>query len=459
MRVWLAAVIVMGLCGVWSGSALAESDPGWWAGHSAEDRQAIVDYAYERSGHSTVPYSGEAATTAEAMSTDAIESGTHEYPLAEELGGEEFSAVEGAGLLPDIATMVPVIPLAAGTFVTGLAIGTGIRKLFADLTAPEGAATGGTWSWNELRWHLYGSEIYFGATVQQRPGAYLYNGGYRGTTYPIVRWFERPCDFSGFTAPAPAHLQSAVPSRATCAEFNGREWIEYNVYVDYPYLTASEIRPKHPFRPYNSRTDWAEATVESPPNPGTRTVESALEALDGEGYELLREELDWAQTPGSQTAEEPVRVGLPLREDDQRCKEYFGDARGTDPGARAPGAEPGSPDWDYDVETYEEVFNPLISATQTVDLRWGTKGWGYRHIVREHGWEAGAAERTRLALQTDSTPVLEPEDPERESFLYFYYPPSLPEGMHCRQRVVVSYRRDGEVPIARHIITSYIEAY
>jgi hypothetical protein len=31
--------------------------------------------------------------------------------------------------------------------------------------------------------------------------------------------------------------------------------------------------------------------------------------------------------------------------------------------------------------------------------------------------------------------------------------------MHCRQLVVVSYRRESLVPVARHIITSYIEAY
>ncbi len=125
MRIWMTAAIVVVYCTVCSGSALAEPDPGWFASHSSSDRQAIVDYAYERSGHSTVPYSGDAATTAQAMSQAAIGSGSHEYPLAEELGGEEFSAVESAGLLPEISATFPVIAAASGTFVAGLAIGTG----------------------------------------------------------------------------------------------------------------------------------------------------------------------------------------------------------------------------------------------------------------------------------------------------------------------------------------------
>jgi hypothetical protein len=461
MRIWLAAVVVVGVCGLFSGSALAGSDPGWWAGHSSADRQAVIDYVYERSAHATVPYSGDAATSAQAMSLSAIDAGSHEFPLAAELGGEEFSAVESVGLLPEITTTLPIIGAATGTFIAGFAIGTGIRKLFANMTAPQGAATGGSgWSWNELHWRPYGTEIYFGARVQQRPGAYLYSGGHSGSTFTIVRWFEAPCSFSGFSAPSPAHMQLHLSTTATCAEFNGRVWVEYPIYVDYPYLLASEIKPQRPFRPYNERTDWATATVGSPPDPGTRSVESALETLDAAGYELMRDEIDWQLTPGSQEAEEPVRIGAPTTEADRRCKEYFGDARGSDPGARSPEAPREAADWDYDVETFTEVFNPLISGRQTVKLRWGTEAWGYRHIVIEHGWNTAAAERTRLALQTDQTPQIDmAHDASGKSFVYVYDIPSLPEGMRCRQRVPVSYRTDNVVPVGRHIITSFVEAY
>lgn len=232
------------------------------------------------------------------------------------------------------------------------------------------------------------------------------------------------------------------------------------IFVDYPYLLLTDIKPKLPLRPFNAERDLPDATVTTPPDPGVEAVESELEALDGEGYELMRSQLDFAVTPGAQEQEEPVQIGAAVRDEDRRCREYFGDRRGgTDPGVRAPGAEEGAANWDYDMESFEEVYNPLTRSNQTVKLRWGTKDWGYRHIVMEHGWNAEAAERTSLALLTDTDPRVDPRDPEEESFLYYYQVPGLPGGMHCQQRVVVSYRRDPVVPVARHIITSFIEAY
>jgi hypothetical protein len=450
--------LMLGMC---SASALAGSDPGWWASHSSEEQHAIVDYVYERSGHATVPYSGDAQALAETISQRAIDSGSHEFPLAPELGGEEFSAVESVGLLSRIADVIPEVALGVATFGAGVAIGTGARKLFVELTAPDDAASGGTWTWNELNWEPYGTEIFFGAKVQQRPGAYVYNAGYAGSSFPIARWFEEPCEFSGFEPPTGARLQAHVSTSALCGvfDFGSLSWHYYPVYVDYPYLLLTDLHPVLPLRPFNAETDLPDATVTTPPDPGAEAVESSLEALDGEGYELMRDQLDFALTPGAQEEEEPVRSDVALREEDRRCKEYFGDRPGSDPGARAPGAEGRAADWDYDMDSFEEVYNPLTRSNQTVKLRWGTTKWGYRHIVIGHGWNAEAAERTSLALLTDTEPEPNPRDPGRDSFLYYYNVPSLPGGMHCRQRVSVSYRRDSIVPVARHIITSFIEAY
>lgn len=458
----VGVVIGLGLAGPITQVASALLDPGWWAGHSTEERHAIVDYVYERSGHATVPYEGDAATSAEEISQRAIDSGTHEFPLAGELGGEELTATEGLGLMPELAATVPFIGTAVGgTFLVRYAVGTGVHKLFAELQAPDDTATGGTWAWNDLVWEPYGTEILEGAKVQQSPGAYVFNGGYNGTTFPIARWFDPPCDFSGFTPPAGARMQLHVPTTGTCREFDllTLEYVFYQVFVDYPYVLESDFKPLLPVRPFNAETDVPDATVATPPDPGVEAVEGALEMLDGEGFELLREQTDAGLTPGSQEDEEPVKVGAPVRREDQECRAYFGERPALDPGARAPEAERGAADWDYDVESFENIYNPLTRSTQTVKLRWGTKDWGYRHIVIRHGWEAALAERTRLALLTDRRPEPESRDRSGESFDYYYNIPSLPEGRQCRQLVVVSYRTDGRVPVGRHVITSFLEAY
>jgi hypothetical protein len=370
------------------------------------------------------------------------------------------------GLLPALAEMAPAAVVVGGTAVVGVAIGTGIRKVFMKLTGPDESATGGTWSWNELTWEPYGTEIFFGATVQQRPGAYVYNAGYSGSSFPIARWFDSPCDFSGFSAPGGGRLQTHVSSLALCNEYSeaDREFHLYSVYVDYPYLLVSDLYPTGPFVPFDAENDVPDYTTERPPDPGAEAVEGQLgTAMGAAGNELMREEIDWAETPGSQAAEEPIKVGAPPTtrpREDRECKAYFGDAPGEDPGERAPGAEEEAEDWDYDVDSFEEVFNPLTRGTQTVKLRWGTKAWGYRHVVIRHGWNAGSARRTRLALLTDPSPTPDTaHDSSRQSFLYFYDLPGAPEGIHCRQRVSVSYGTGGGMPVGRHIITSYVEAY
>lgn len=138
-----------------------------------------------------------------------------------------------------------------------------------------------------------------------------------------------------------------------------------------------------------------------------------------------------------------------------RIKACFGEARQGDPGRRSPNADPLAPDWDYDVDEFTSVYNPLTSSTQTVKLRWGDaiNGWGYRHVKYKHGWDAAARLRTALAL-TDTTPTM---DGDPRSFRYVVNLPTGPSGVTCRQRVIVSYREDTKVPVGRHIITSFVD--
>lgn len=383
-----------------------------------------------------------------------VDAGEDEAPLASDGGALELIVATRVGLMTRLTTLMPSIPFAAGvgTFAAGYAIGTGVRKLFATITAPDDAGPAGsslssTW----ITWYDAGYEILFGARVQQSPGAYLYddNGGF-------ARWFEPPCEYSGLTPPAGARMQNGVPSTAECNVYiRDVGWRLFPVYVDYPYLLESDVHPAAPLRPYNSVTDDAWEWEPYPPDPGATVVEDDLDVLDEDGNDLLRHQIDWALTPGSQTEEEPVRGDSMLSDEDRACKAYFGEAGQGDPGRRSPEADPEAPDWDYDVDEFEGVYNPLTSSTQTVKLRWGTRAWGYRHVVIRHGWDVAAGLRTAYALQ-DGTPQA---DRRPGSYIYLGNLSEGPRGARCRQRVVVSYGQDASVPTGRHIITSYLEAY
>jgi hypothetical protein len=109
--------------------AMAESDPGWFAAHSSEERQALVDYAYDRTAQATVPYSGEAATIGEAIADDVAAAGAEELPLAAELGAEEFAALESAGLMAEVSALAPALALGAGVLAaTARSRGLGLRR-------------------------------------------------------------------------------------------------------------------------------------------------------------------------------------------------------------------------------------------------------------------------------------------------------------------------------------------
>lgn len=437
--------------------AMAESDPGWYASHSTEERQALVDYAYDRTAQATVPYSGEAATVGQSLADDVAAAGAEELPLAGELGAEEFATLESAGLMAEVSALAPALALGAGVLVAGVAIDVGVHTLFVKLAAPENADDGGsgTWSWSNLVWRPHGYELYFGGRVQQSPGAYVYRSG--GS---YILWDEPPCPFVGFTAPAGARLQTGVTTTADCRVWvEGTGWVFYPDVIDYPYMLETDVTATAPLRAYDSETDRPDYYRTAPTAPGATAVERGLATLDADGNELLREELDWSLTPGSQEKEEPASNGTKVTTEDRACKSWFEEAPALDPGTRSPEAAPEAEDWDYDVDEFEGVYNPLTRSTQMVKLRWGTKAWGYRHIVIRHGWNVATEARVQLALHDPSPTVDLSHDPTGRSFTYRYDLPGLPVGMQCRQVVAVSYRPDPVVPVSRHIVTTFLEAY
>ena len=183
---------------------------------------------------------------------------------------------------------------------------------------------------------------------------------------------SRPAPSSGFTPAGGARIENAVPSTGDCRVWDrDRGYVYYQSLIDYPYLLDSDIRPVAPLRPFDPLADDPDVTVDTPPDPGPTAVAEGLDLLDEDEYELLRGTLDWALTPGAQLEDHPLYADEKLSEEDRACKAYFGELGQGDPGRRSPDAAQEAPDWDYDVDEFSGVYNPLTRSTQTVKLRWG----------------------------------------------------------------------------------------
>lgn len=96
-----------------------------------------------------------------------------------------------------------------------------------------------------------------------------------------------------------------------------------------------------------------------------------------------------------------------------------------------------------------------FSETPYLDL-WG--GWGYRHILAKHGWNALDREETELALSTPQVPKKEAAD------LYRYSAIDPTEGsgsVECERRVLVAFetgtnpKTEEKDPAPRGVVTSF----
>ncbi|MEN3281388.1 MAG: hypothetical protein V7607_2528 [Solirubrobacteraceae bacterium] len=292
LRLWvaLAAVAVTG-AGVVVAPVSARAD-GWFAGHSAVDRQMIVDYLYLRSGRASVPYGGEQADRAQRLANRMSGLASNGSSAVEEVGNEELWIGQAAGLIEATHVLVPYITRSDDdpySYRQAFVTGESEHYMFGELTSTAGRG----WSAfhpSVLQWQPEGYDIFFGATVGQSPGAYLFDAD-------PIRWFEPPCAYSGFDPPDGAILAGAE-STATCL-IPGTDPEQYaSVRVVYPYVAEDMIRLRRPMRPYRYPEDCCSAIGHEAQPVDLGDVETALGThFDESRYELLREEIDWALGP------------------------------------------------------------------------------------------------------------------------------------------------------------------
>lgn len=436
-------------------------DPNWWADHSTAERQAITNFAYMLSPQQTIPYPGPPAEAAADMVT-ALQAEAPTAPHYGDLARTTTQLVEEPGLIPRITQAIPRVFAAGTAFSAGWLIGSELNGHFLHIGLDDGSApdeTSGDFCYSEscgglLHWYDQGFSVFFDATVQQSPGAYLYWGRLNGQLFNPVRWFEEPCTFSGFNVPPGGRLQAGVASGTLC--YAEQEY--HGAIVDYPYVTEADLLQLGVLHPYNPEIDGPPDVITPvPTDPGTSAVEEALEENTGEAAQaILRAFLDWLDDPERLAREDPRKVGPPgsgLDEDDPCQPTDFSPPPRYLP-VRKPGYQGSDPRAAIQYD-FSNVLNKLTGDRQTVHLYWGAirnrLGWGYRHIVYRHGWGPTTHARTTLALQDPN-----PQPQLNKTSFRYYYRFSV-GGTQCEHRTVVEFGDDERDNFAgpKHIITSF----
>jgi PASTA domain len=160
---------------------------------------------------------------------------------------------------------------------------------------------------------------------------------------------------------------------------------------------------------------------------------------DGDVVETVPDEGDVVQ-PGTSVAVAANPTTAKISQHDDRCD--------VDDGAGAPGS-PGNPPADgTGYPNYQLVPNsPYPAGTDpsgseppqtSIPLRWGTKGWGWSHVLRNHAYTEADETQTEAALATDANPM--PSWSNQWVFLYFYDVDDGQGGsLQCVRSVPVNY--------------------
>lgn len=445
-------------------TARATSAPGWMASHSEADQQAIVNYVYENAPQGATPYSGAPATAGRDMATAVRAAGEAGAPETATLAGEQFTLLqEAGGLLPEVGASVPALyagAAAAGAFAAGWQIGTGIRSILISLVTPDASAQSGDFTYDHIYWVPRDENIYYGARVEQTPGAYLFVGSQAGgNPFVPVRWFEPPCGFSGFSAPPGARLQRAVASTAQCVIPGTFPEQQAEILVDYPYLLQGDLTTHRPLRVYDPQRDPPPNVITpAPPDPGVATTRPRIgSALDADGQDLQRAELDYLLDRDQDPSEEPIEVGIGGTERNDWCR------------LAVPTPDPNTTTSPW---TVKQSFTRLDKSgtVKTVALLWGEvllpipnnrkyAGFGYRKIAARHGWTTADVAATQSALASAPVEVVPAGATTQERQVYsgpeYIAGPGAPPNSHCRRTVVVETPKRASEPKARGIITSY----
>lgn len=413
------------------------------ASHPESQQQAIVDWAYRGAPQGQVPYPSAASDSAALYSTETQASGT---AAAGDLAEGGFRARLAARLLPDFA--MPEVGLVAQTFLVGWEIGSGLNAKFLHIGIPAGIPYTGYQGAKRLYRVRAGDQL-FGVTVPKDGYVFGYDNG-RTNFYLDLATQEPRCDPYGVLQP-PSDDYAWMPGTPTNCSIGLPYSAEpYHGHGGIFFRSGDKFVPRTPGKDFDPSTDQPTYTSPAPPAPDLSTARSALaQALDGDGSDTVRDEIDWRLTPGHQEKEEPIKIGAESPED-QACKAKYGDAMGPDPGKRAPGAMPTDPDAQFLMDTYTGVADPYNPGqSRNVQLKWGTRAWGERHIILDHGFGYDAQQRTRAALETDRTPLPDAVSP---SDSYDYFLPLAPAGsVPCRQKVVVTDHSE------LGVVTSYVE--
>lgn len=445
----IAAVGLMVIVGLYlAAPASAYVNPTWFQELTPAQQEAAVNFLYEQSPQATVPYGGEAQEISESIS-HTYESETDTEPFFQELVGDTNVIDEGVGLDPPVGAALPEIYAAAGAFLIGWKIGEGIDSLFADIGLGGGSApereNGSHYEWcvsqacgGALIWRPYGATVYAGATVQQDPGAFLYEGrlyrnGQNEGIWHGIDWDEAPCTFSGLTPPPGASMEVGVTSGANC--YAGGK--SYPDLVDYPYASAATVLGHEEFHPYDPLVDGTPGKVsEVPEDPGgTVVMERAEETLDEN--EFLQAYLGWRLFKESEPEDDPAKIGIPpkSRSSNDKCTPY-GTPGTYDPG-EAPKSYEGSDPEAVLVKTFVGIDNPFSGLSESVRLFWGNEDWGYRHIQMYHGWTEEDSTSTDEALREPDAII--PDKSSSTSKDYYKYYLGLDGKTKCKRFVVVQW--------------------
>jgi hypothetical protein len=452
--------------------------PEWFENLPLVNQHAVTNFLYEQSPQGVVPYGGEAGEISATVSSGFVAAATSDPGYAT-IATDTTEAETATGLIPPISEAIPVIAAAGTAFYAGWEIGESINAIFLHIglgedSAPEWAGGGGEGYEDcvsqacagHLVWRDFGTSVYFGATVQQSPGAYRYGGTiyYNGKVSnrpDVFRWWGPPCEYSGMTPPPGSTMQTHLATTASCPV--GKE--SFPIYAEYPYVLSGQLLGQETIHKYNALIDGVPTKhSKAPKNPGTATVETrAAEYFDSD--ERAQRWVDYETDP--QDFPNPFITKLKENHD---CDRAGGAAYENPGGSVSPEPFAKKEEAPFIVTTAPEGVEP-----ESVYLRWGRTdwlpsresfseepmldlwgGWGYRHILAKHGWSALDREETAQALIDDVTPILEPNGLWK--YEDFVPTPGL-EGVECARTVLVEFEtgEDGGVPdpAPRGIVTSY----
>lgn len=94
--------------------------------------------------------------------------------------------------------------------------------------------------------------------------------------------------------------------------------------------------------------------------------------------------------------------------------------------------------------------DPTTGERRPINLHWGEKYWGYRHIQKDHGWGPLDSADVGSALLLDRAPV-----PDARPNAYRYYYMYTDGGTQCTRKVVVDFTHHAQEVQQRDVITSF----